>query len=126
MQIDQPDLRNYRLIPIADDHVAIVDDYDYDWLKRYKWILVRHQKSFYAKTPIKKFGVTVYVAMHTMVAKTPRSLCCHHRNRNTLDNRNKNLINLTRPVHRAIHKNNTLLFKFSIPAPHEVDLSQFY
>jgi len=89
-----------------------VDDQDYDWLNRWTWRAVRYHKAYYAHGVLTTARGTAHRKMHRMVAHTPANMICHHRNRNSLDNRRANLINMTREEHNLLHRNNTLLIQF--------------
>ncbi len=106
-----------KTILLTDDMTAILDAYDYARLYRYKWRAVKHGRAYYAKTTV---GVGVKqcdLSMHRMVAHTPFGMVCHHKNRNSLDNRLANLTNMTRQDHDMLHRNDTLTVKFS-DGPH--------
>lgn len=49
-------------------------------------------------------GHTIETKMHRLVAKTPEGYVCHHKNRDTLDNRRANLANLTPEQHQYVHR----------------------
>lgn len=101
-----------RFIVLSNDKIAIVDDDRYDALMKFKWRAVQHKRSWYAKTTIYKSGNRIDVSMHRFIAKTPFGLVTHHNNRISLDNRHANLINMTKPVHDAIHANDNVLIKY--------------
>ncbi|MEE9367071.1 MAG: HNH endonuclease [Dehalococcoidales bacterium] len=115
-----------KTIDLGNGHTAILDAYDYARLYRYAWRAVKHGRALYAKTTVGKGIKQCDLSMHRMVAHTPFGLVCHHRNRNSLDNRLDNLTNMTRQDHDMLHKNDTLCIKFSDgvhPSPSEL-LSQ--
>jgi len=64
--------------------------------------------------------------MHRLVAHTPKGMVTHHRNRNTLDNRRANLINLSPKQHHALHQNHSLLIKFGGIGPEPIVLEEFF
>ncbi len=103
----------HKLIPLDDLHIAIVDGYDYQWLMRYKWRAVKSRRAYYAKTTVGVGLKQCDLSMHRLVAKTPFGMVCHHKNRNSLDNRWANLTNMTRQDHDMLHRNDTLTVKFS-------------
>ncbi|GAJ21824.1 unnamed protein product, partial [marine sediment metagenome] len=73
----------------------------------YKWYAVRD----------KPWGDKVYsVKMHRVVAHTPKGMLPHHKNRNSLDNREANLENMTDPDHRRLHATDRLQVKIE-PTP---------
>lgn len=92
-----------RLIPLVGDGEAIVDAERYDELSKYCWRAIKSAGNYYAVRRITIKGKTFNVRMHRQVAKTPWGLVCHHKNRNTLDNRLANLNNIPDHLHRLIH-----------------------
>ena len=100
------------LIPLDNGLAAIVDQIDLHWLNEFNWHAVRHGRAWYAETRIGRAHSFKKFSMHRMIARTPRGHVCHHRNRNSLDNRSSNLLNMTRHSHEFLHRNNTLLIKF--------------
>lgn len=99
-------------IDIGNELVVTVDSDDYTWLAEFEWHATRHGRCWYAETTIGRGPNYKHFSMHRMIARTPRGQVCHHRNRNSLDNRNANLLNMHRREHEFLHKNNTLLIKF--------------
>ena len=72
---------------------AIVDRYDYNRLRQYKWRLNRSNRTFYAfctrsRGPLLRPQV---LWMHHLVLPPPDGLLVDHRNHNGLDNRRSNL-----------------------------------
>lgn len=116
----------WRLLRIDGETQVIVDAYSYDWLRQYDWKVYRHQRSIYVKYTRTINGKQKAIYMHRLIAMTPTSMTCHHRNRNTLDNRRKNLLNMTKKEHQALHQNHSLLIAQDRFAPEPVDLSAFY
>lgn len=102
-----------RFIKLTQQKIAIVDDDRYDALIKFKWRAVKRRNSWYAKTTIYKNGNRIDISMHRFVAHTPFGKVTHHDNRNTLDNRRDNLINMTKENHNRIHANDTVLIKFA-------------
>lgn len=102
-----------KCIPLGISHVAIVDAELYDDLMHYRWRAVRYQRLYYARALTDPDRKKVGISMHRLIARTPGNMVCHHRNRNSLDNRRDNLVNLSRKDHELLHKNNTLQVKFS-------------
>jgi len=100
-------------IPLTRNKVAIVDDHWFDELNQYKWKALWNvdTHSFYAATEIggRKNRKTLY--MHRIVAKTPKGMVCDHIHHNTLDNRERELRNLTPKqsnMNMRLRKDNTL------------------
>lgn len=102
-----------RVISLGGQYLAIVDADLYDDLNHYRWRAVRYFRSYYARALTDPDRKHLGISMHRLIARTPRDMVCHHRNRNTLDNRRANLINMTRHDHEFLHKNNTLQVKFT-------------
>ena len=126
LEYTKPPEPNWRKIKLNDDYIVIVDDYIYDFLRQYPWKVYRHQRCYYAKYTRQLNNRQVSVYMHRLIAKTPSGETCHHRNRQTLDNRRKNLVNMSKDAHRTLHQNNTLLIQFAKLGPDTIDLPKFY
>lgn len=115
------------LIPVGEHHFAIVDYDDAGWLKAFDWQPVKPHRTVYARANVSATGRKFHRLMHRMINLTPPNSVCHHRNRNGLDNRRFNLLNLSQEAHKLLHRNQTLLIKYDpnyrqIPdvAAHEV------
>jgi hypothetical protein len=68
--------------------VALVDDVDFDWLSRWKWVASRGSRGgWYAA---RREGPST-ILMHREIAGTPRHLGTDHRDGNTLNNQRANL-----------------------------------
>lgn len=68
---------------------ALIDKEDYELLSQYTWFLSNGGYAIASKD-----NKSVY--MHRLVMNTPNDLQAHHINHDRLDNRKKNLDNLTR------------------------------
>ena len=71
---------------------------DPDWLEtlnKYHWYAKKSSGLFYACSKVKIDGKVSFIRMHRLIANTPPELVCHHINHNALDNREKNLVNMT-------------------------------
>jgi len=90
-------------IPISRGRFAIVDNEDFQVMKKYYWRAVKSHSNFYAVRRIVREGRTITQRMHRIIAKTPPDQQCHHENHNTLDNRRENLSNMTEQEHSYIH-----------------------
>ncbi len=102
---------------MANSLMAIVDADLFDDLNHYAWSAVRYQKSYYARTLHTPENPKRGFSMHRLVARTPANCVCHHRNRNSLDNRRANLVNMTRRDHNSLHRNETLSILFQDTSP---------
>lgn len=105
-----------KTIELDPTHTAIVDANIYDFLSQHEWHAQRRQKSHYAYTNCQGDRRKPKLWMHRLIANTPSDQICHHRNRNSLDNRRANLRNMSRGDHDLTHKNNSLTIKFDEPA----------
>lgn len=99
----QPQPEGHALIWLSHNVYAIIDAKDYEKISRYRWRLKRYGNCFYAVRRIHIEGKTYEVKMHRVIAKTPKGYDCHHRNKNTLDNRSANLQNLLPVDHARLH-----------------------
>ena len=104
-------------IDCGEGHTALVDRDMWHFLVQYEWRSVKYYRSWYARLD-QSYGDHRYsISMHRLIANTPSDMVCHHRNRNTMDNRRVNLCNMTRDAHNLLHKNNTLSIKFESMPP---------
>jgi len=95
---------------------ALIDESMRTELEQYTWRAVKFHRCWYARTTYQKNNRRFSKSMHRLVAQTPGVCVCHHINRNSLDNRRSNLLNLPHEQHEFLHKNNTLKIKFTEPA----------
>lgn len=101
-----------RFIVLDEENVCMVDAIRYDELMKYDWYPMKGHRSIYARSDLKTEKGIKRVYMHRLIANTPDGQITHHCNRNTLDNRESNLLNMTQKEHELLHKNNKLLIKF--------------
>jgi hypothetical protein len=81
-----------REIPVGKNHVALVDDDDYERVTAHRWFYA----GGYAVNP--KVG-----PMHCFIMKPPKGYIVHHQKRNRLDNRKAELEILTPKEHSQRH-----------------------
>ncbi|MBA7611854.1 hypothetical protein ES703_19085 [subsurface metagenome] len=110
------DWKPYALIPLTRGKVAIVSAHREAALLKFSWRAVQHKRSWYAKTTITKNGKKIDISMHRFIARTPFDDICHHINRNSLDNRDENLQNMSKTDHDKDYQNNGILIKYG-PTP---------
>lgn len=84
-----------KKIPLTNGGVALVDDEDYETLKKYRWnrldlISPNSSKSYVKRTEKKK---SFY--MHRVIMNTPPKLYVDHIDNNGLNNQKSNLRNVT-------------------------------
>lgn len=90
------------VIRLTKGKIAIVDPWWWVRLKRGRWRAVLRKGGWYALKITGKKGSYKYYYMHRVINQTPKGEECHHKNRNTLDEREENLENVTNPKHREI------------------------
>ena len=77
-------------IPMANGHIAIVDDDDFSRVSQFKWQVNTY--GYARRTMYNEARIRVDVKMHRFIAGvTDRSIEVDHRNGNKLDNRKENL-----------------------------------
>ncbi len=64
------------------------------------WYAKKSRGLYYACAKVKTAGKVRFLRMHRIVARTPAGQIPHHLNRNTLDNRELNLLNITEFEHQ--------------------------
>lgn len=76
-----------KIITAASGDEVLVDDADYDDLRRMPWYIQKHGLTSYAKTVIE--GRQVY--MHRLIMEEPEGMVVDHLDRNGLNNQRSNL-----------------------------------
>lgn len=92
------------MIPVHPNNAAIIDSDDFDRISQFKWYIIKQHGLPYAARKISGTTKSYWVRMHREIMHTPKNQIVHHKNRRTLDNRKKNLINLTQADHKELHK----------------------
>jgi len=78
-----------KTIPLTKGKVALVDDYDFEWLNKYKWCVHGGRNGkFYAT---RKENGQCFVEMHRMIMQATPEVEIDHINGNSLDNQRHNL-----------------------------------
>lgn len=75
-----------KLINLSKNRQAIVDDEDFEYLNKFKWLFAEYAVTY-------KEGKII--RMHRLVNNTPDGFVTDHINRNKLDNRKENLRSVT-------------------------------
>lgn len=84
-----PSPESYRLIPLTQNKVAIVDESIFDWLNQWKWYAHRSGKIYYA---MRRDNTTrKCILLHREVISAPAGSMVDHINRDGLDCRLSNL-----------------------------------
>lgn len=93
----------YAVIELTKGRVCIVDAEDYDHLNSYLWLAFKWSYRYYAVRKVTHNGKSFWLPMHRQITHCPRHLIVHHDNYNTLDNRKKNLVVMTKVQHNELH-----------------------
>jgi hypothetical protein len=98
--VAQPLDESYRLIPLTQGKNAIVDAADFEWLNQWNWNACWNGniKNWYARRTLRFHGPHVY--MHAQIAGENSD----HINRDTLDNRRRNLRKATASQNQCNHR----------------------
>ncbi len=78
-------------IPLSQGKVALVDDYDFDYLSKHKWCVQKDRHRFYAVRSIQSNKIQKGIRMHREILSLLPGQCADHINGNGLDNRRSNL-----------------------------------
>ena len=81
-----------REIELTQGKIALIDDEDFDDLKRFKWQANKAGNAFYATRTV-RFGACnkFHLQMHKAILEAPDGMDIDHINHNGLDNRKENL-----------------------------------
>lgn len=90
------------VVRLTKGKIAIVDPWWWVRLNRHGWRAVLRKGGWYALKITGKKGRYKYHYMHRIVNQTPPGYETHHKNRNTLDNREANLETISSPNHRKL------------------------
>lgn len=101
----------FAIIQLTQGKVAIVDNHRYAALNKFSWRAVHAHNNWYAKTTIRRDGTDIDISMHRFIARTPFGHVCHHVNGNSLDNREANLLNMSKQEHTMLERNNRIRIK---------------
>lgn len=107
-----PNLRALRIaacpldcvIRLTKGKIAIVDPWWWVKLNRHGWKAVLRKGGWYARKTTGKKGRWKYFYMHRIINNTPKGYDTHHKNRNTLDEREENLESKTPSRHKEIQR----------------------
>ena len=89
-------------IELTQGKYALVDDANYDWLNQHKWCAHKVRNIYYAVRNIAINQKIKRILMHREIVKNQlkENEEVHHANGNGLDNREKNLMVVTKSQHR--------------------------
>jgi hypothetical protein len=93
-------------IELSQGYVALVDDHRYEELRQWRWYaLVIGDRPMAVRKPPRRRGmkdITTY--MHRQITKAPRGQIVHHRDHDTLNNQDGNLVVCTHTQHGALQR----------------------
>ena len=95
---------NHAKIPLGNGNYTIIDRCMYDLVMRYKWYLRKCHYRFYAYSNVYVNGKRTLQALHRLIAQPKGLEVVHHLNKDTLDNRRCNLLNMLPLHHRQLHR----------------------
>jgi hypothetical protein len=87
-------------ILLTQEQVALVDDWNYDFLIQWKWRAMKEKNTYYAVRGYKHKTIL----MHRVIMKTPDNLLCDHKDHNGLNCQEYNMRNCTRRQNNANRK----------------------
>lgn len=103
VKLEKPTDSNSYAWPLTHGKSAIVDRPIPSVLCDYKWVAVLWNYRWYAYSWKKIDGTRSRIAMHRLLADTPPGETTHHLNKNSLDNRGANFLNMTHRAHKQLH-----------------------
>lgn len=104
VKLEKPGPENSCLIELTQGKFAIVDRPMPPGVMDHKWRAVKWNFRWYAYSTRTLAGKCAGVAMHRLIANTPIGEVCHHANKNSLDNRRPNLMNMSNRFHGELHR----------------------
>ena len=102
-------------ISLTQGQVALVDDFDFEFLNQWKWYAQKDQRTFYARRWAGcAGGKQIVVRMHNLILPSPVGFETDHRDRNGLNNQRHNLRSVrhvSNTVNQRIRRDNKTGFK---------------
>ena len=77
-----------KKVPLSQGQFALVDEDDYEWIIKDKWI---YNAGFASRSEKNKSGKPTTIIMHREIMNNPEGMVVFHRNGNSIDNRKINL-----------------------------------
>lgn len=84
-------------IKLTQEQVALVDDWNYDWLNSWKWFANKNKNTYYAR----RRNGNKYISMHRLIMNTPRDKDVDHEDHNGLNCQEHNMRNCTNKQNQA-------------------------
>lgn len=103
VKMEKPTAENCRWVLLTQGKFAIIDRDALQLVSGFRWVAVKWNFRWYAYSYTWLDGTRSRVAMHRLIASTPPGELTHHLNKNSLDNRRSNLLNMTCRAHGALH-----------------------
>lgn len=103
VKLEEPTRYNSTTVELTQGKVAITDKVLPANFFDFVWVAVRWNFRWYAYSWRMKDGTRSRIAMHRLIAETPPGEIPHHLNKNSLDNRRANLLNMTNRDHKQLH-----------------------
>ena len=104
-----------KLISLTRGLSCLVDDQDYESMRKFKWYAAKDKRTYYAVRNIKKAdGSHSRINMHREINQTPSGMDTDHINGDGLDNRRMNLrscIHSENTHNQKCHRDGTSKFK---------------
>jgi hypothetical protein len=96
---------------LVNGDTALVDKKDYELVNSYKWYSLDTNARTYAVAKDKYSGETIL--MHRLIMKPSDGFVVHHKNKNGLDNRRRNLVIMTQSDNlKQSHKRGSVTYFF--------------
>lgn len=92
---DSLDLGPSVELPLTKGKVALISPHRLETVGQFKWCAKKSHSKYYAMRKVTTNGKAKFILMHRHIAQTPPDLLCHHRNDRSMDNRDRNLQNIT-------------------------------
>ena len=86
----------------VDGLTVIIDPDNWQMMATNHWHIKYSHSIPYVVRKSTKHGKTKTIRLHREIMATPEGMETHHKNRNSLDNRRENLVNVTPERHRQI------------------------
>ena len=103
VKLEKPTGLTCNWILLTRGKFAIIDRGQLQLVSGFRWVAVRWHFRWYAYSYFDVHGNRSRVAMHRLIAETPAGELVHHLNKNSLDNRRSNLLNMTHRAHKTLH-----------------------
>lgn len=90
-------------VPLTKGKVALISPKRAITIGCHKWCAKKSHSKYYAMRKVHRNGDVKYLLMHREIAQTPDDQLCHHKNDHSLDNRDRNLENMSSFDHEKFY-----------------------